>query len=344
MKRTWADYSWIALGAGVLVFTLSMWNRLTFPVPWNDEARFYVPALWWANHFNLEPASLNAPMGIFWVPDGFTILLGSGLTLFGKSIYTARLICEVMVSVSVALWSLSFRRIAGSSYVGALCTILIVSPSVVFAANMVRMEAPLMLLLAIVVLVYLNGARAEALSLLLLSVLIHPAFAVAACAYLLSLLLLPRRSKSKLVEGKWSYICLVATVILFACEVIRYVHHYDVYKLHMAFQVSRKAGRDVMTVMLSKAMLVDMGYFALVAVSMFLARGARWSPTILARLPIVAIGVGVMLYAVFGFEIAYGVYSFALVPALFVSVASGIYLAGVDSTRGASVRNVAAMD
>ena len=74
-------YLVFAILAGCFVFALAYANRTTFPFPWNDEARFYLPAFWRAEHFSLSPTNLHAPSGIFWVPDGFTIFLGLALRL-----------------------------------------------------------------------------------------------------------------------------------------------------------------------------------------------------------------------------------------------------------------------
>ena len=47
-------YLVFALLAGCFVFALAYANRTTFPFAWNDEARFYLPAFWWAEHFSLS--------------------------------------------------------------------------------------------------------------------------------------------------------------------------------------------------------------------------------------------------------------------------------------------------
>jgi hypothetical protein len=100
---TW--YRTFAIFAGFLVFTLAYANRTTFPFPWNDEARFYLPALWWAEHYSLSPVNLHAPNGIFWVPDGFTLFIGSALRLFGETMQIARTVCECSVALGVTLFA-----------------------------------------------------------------------------------------------------------------------------------------------------------------------------------------------------------------------------------------------
>src|ERR1700761_5326522 len=115
-------YRWqfrvFAVFAGCLVFVLAFRNRTTFPFPWNDEARFYLPALWWAEHFSFSPDNLHAPHGIFWVPDGFTIFLGLALRFFGATMQAARSVCEASVALGVTLFAFVFRRLGGSWQAG----------------------------------------------------------------------------------------------------------------------------------------------------------------------------------------------------------------------------------
>jgi hypothetical protein len=178
-------YLSFAILAGCFVFACAYANRTTFPFPWNDEARFYLPAFWWAEHFSLSPTNLNAPSGIFWVPDGFTIFLGLALRLFGETMQVARVTCECAVSLGVMLFCLGFRRLVGSWRGGLLATLLLLTPPVIFAANMVRMEAPLFLLIALVLLLHVHGYFLAAGSLLAGSVLLHPALGIAAVGYTL---------------------------------------------------------------------------------------------------------------------------------------------------------------
>ena len=173
-------YLVFALLAGCFVFALAYANRTTFPFAWNDEARFYLPAFWWAEHFSLSRTNLHAPSGIFWVPDGFTIFIGLALRLFGESIQVARTTCECVVSLGVTLFALGFRKLAGFWKIGMLSTLLLLTPPVVLAANMVRMEAPLFLLIALVLLLHVHGYFLATGSVLAGSLLLHPALGIAA--------------------------------------------------------------------------------------------------------------------------------------------------------------------
>ena len=213
------------------MFALAYVNRTTFPFPWNDEARFYLPAFWWAEHFSLSPTNLHAPSGIFWVPDGFTIFLGLALRLFGKTMQVARTTCECVVSLGVTLFALGFRRLAGSWKIGVLSTLLLLTPPVVFAANMVRMEAPLFLLIALVLLLHVHGYFLAAGSLLAGSLLLHPALGIAAAGYTVIACVTPlKRAANRDAGAVTEWIILALVIISISAESLRIVHHLDLFR------------------------------------------------------------------------------------------------------------------
>jgi hypothetical protein len=192
----------------------------------SDEARFYLPALWWAEHLSLSPTNLHAPNGIFWVPDGFTIFLGSPLHLFGETMPVARATCECVVSLGVILFALGLRKLAGSSIGGVLATLLLLTPPVVFAANMVRMEAPRFLLISLVLLLHVHEHLLAAGSLLAASMLIHPALGIAAVGYNVIVCVTPRKgaaNRSATTVMEW--IIFAVLVISIAKESFRIVRH-----------------------------------------------------------------------------------------------------------------------
>jgi hypothetical protein len=94
--------------------------------------------------------------------------------------------CEFVVASGVVVFSLVFRELARSRMMGALSTIFLLTPPVIFAANMVRMEAPLFLLISVALLLHLKGYKLAAGSLLVGSLLLHPALGLAAIAYVLT--------------------------------------------------------------------------------------------------------------------------------------------------------------
>jgi hypothetical protein len=306
-----------AILAGCFVFAVAYINRTTFPFPWNDEARFYLPAFWWAEHFSLSPANLHAPNGIFWVPDGFTILLGLALRLFGKTMQVARLTCECAVSLGVTLFALGFRKLTGSWKGGALATLLLSTPPVIFAANMVRMEAPLFLLLSLVLLLHVHEYFLAAGSLLAGSLLIHPALAIAAAGYIVIVCGTPHKSARKAnSETVVERIIFAVVVMCISAESLRIVHHLGLYRTHMAFQMHRKAIWSLRSKLLKpQGVILALSCFA-VAILLWRRRGQPETPASWNILPMAAVALGILIYAVVGGEMSYDIYSLSLGPAL----------------------------
>jgi hypothetical protein len=315
-------YKTFAVLAGCAMFVLAYANRLTFPFPWQDDARFFLPALWWAGHLSLEPAILHAPGGIFWVPDGMTVFLGIALRAFGRTIEVARATCECSVALGVAMFALGLRKLAGSWQMGVLATILLLSPPVVFAANMVRMEAPLFLLIAAVLLLHLNGSWLAAGTLLFASLLFHPALGIAAIAYAAMALLICRTGKTgyRIKKLEWLFFALVA--IGFIAESVHVLNHLDLFKAHMAYQTARKlASHSHSRFLKPQGAILLLSCAATVTV---VVRRRVWEDLrrMQVTLPIAAVALGMLVYAVLGAELPYDVYSLSVSPAIMFCVMS----------------------
>jgi hypothetical protein len=305
-------YRILALSAGCLIFALAYLNRSTFPFPWNDEARFYLPALWWAEHFSLSPLILHAPNGIFWVPDGFTIFIGLALRLFGETIQVARATCEFTVALGVTLFAFGFRKLGGSWHAGVFATLLLLTPPVVFAANMVRVEAPLFLLIAVVLLLHLYGYRLAAASLLTGSLLFHPALGIAAAAYAVTAIFVSDKGSSKRSIPAFEWVIVALVAIFASAELFRIIHHWSLFEAHMTYQFGRKLQSPIRTKLMKPQALILL--ISSVTVAALLWRHRAYSK--LEVLPVAGIALGILVYAVFGNEMAYDVYSLSVCPAL----------------------------
>lgn len=324
-------YVAFAVAAGVLVLLVAYANRLTFPFPWNDEARFFLPAKWWAEYGSLSPLNVHAPHGIFWVPDGFTIWLGLILRCFGDSMQVARAACECSVALSVTLFALAFRRLAGSWQAGVLATMFVVTPAMVFAANMVRMEAPLCLVLALALLLHASGYRLAAGALLFGSLVFHPALGFAAVGYAAACLVAGKGVGAKRSATVVGWIVLVVVALVLAAEAVRIVHHAGLFQAHMKWQAERKMDRS-WRAKLAKPQFVIL-LLSAVASGYVLWRARRrgdWR-RIADVLPVAMVGLGVILYAVVGGELAYDVYSLAIGPACVFCLVSRALVGGVAS-------------
>lgn len=310
-------YLVFAILAGCSVFALAYANRTTFPFPWNDEARFYLPAFWWAEHFSLSPTNLHASSGIFWVPDGFTIFLGLALRLFGKTMQVARTTCECVVSLGVTLFALGFRKLGGSWKIGVLSTLLLLTPPVVFAANMVRMEAPLFLLIALVLLLHVHGYFLAAGSLLAGSLLFHPALGIAAAGYIMIACITPLKvAANRVAKAVAEWIIFGVAVISISAESFRILHHLHLFRAHMAHQVHLKMGLPLRSKLIKpQGAILLMSCLALA--TLFWRQYVQPElGTIWDVLPIAAVTLGLLIYAVIAGGMTYDVYSLSVGPAL----------------------------
>lgn len=319
-----SGYAAFAIAAACCALLLARANALTFPYPWNDEARFFLPAWWLSLHSSLSPAVLNAPQGIFWVPDGFTIWLAAIFSIFGRSVEAARVACEFAVALGVALFSIAFRRITRSPWVGAAVTTVLLTPPTIFAANMIRMEAPLFLIFAIAILFHIAGTELACASMLLLSLLFHPAFFIALVFYLPAVW---ATGKTRSTPGKRSVIRVLAW-LLFAVvaiaaglELIRIVQHFPLVRQHMAIQETRKAGHSFAALLIKpQGILLGIEFILVVWLAIARRPGSLQAQRVLL-LPVAAAALGVQIYAVFGGEVMYDVYSLAMTPAIFLCLA-----------------------
>jgi hypothetical protein len=310
-------YLVFSLLAGCFVFALAYANRATFPFPWNDEARFYLPAFWWAEHFSLSPTNLHAPSGIFWVPDGFTIFIGLALRVFGKTIQVARTTCECVVSLGVTLFALGFRKLAGSWKIGVLSTLLLLTPPVVLAANMVRMEAPLFLLIALVLLLHVHGYFLAAGSLLAGSLLLHPALGIAAAGYILIACVTPLKEVAhRDGEAVMEWIIFAVVVIGISVELLRIVHHLDLFRAHMTYQMHRKTGSPLHSKLIKPQGVILMISCLALATLLWKRHVQPELGTVWDVLPMAAVTLGILIYAVVAGEITCNVYSLSVGPAL----------------------------
>jgi hypothetical protein len=338
-------YFVFALVAGCAVFVMARQNLMTFPRPWNDEARFYLPSWYFSETGSLAPKILNAPNGIYWVPDGFYIWLGTSLALFGRSITVARLVCEISVASSVSIFAFSFLKITRSATMAVLCTLMLVTPPVIFAANMVRMEAPLCLLFALAIWSHLKQFYLSAASLLLLSLLVHPALALALPAYLLALAA-TRSGIADKDHQPWKNMVertlLILVLLALLAEIARVAMHFSLFQHHMSYQVSQKVS-PAHWKFLTKPQGIVLGMEIAAVLVWFVTKKRKIFITEQRLLvPIAAAVLGLQVYAVLGGLTSYDVYSLSIGPALFFCLAYRVLFAsstafGTSITEGVAL-------
>jgi hypothetical protein len=320
-----------------VIILLSKYNQLTFPYPWNDEARFFLPSWQFSINGSLKPVIVNARDGIFWVPHGYYVLFGALLRLFGRTIEVARSITQVFVASAVVLAVLNNQRIS-RSYTIAICTAaVLVSPPVILSANEVRMECVMALLYSLSVLLALRARELATLSCLLLSTLFHPALTIALLLYSISIFARFRFVRTPATDGQrkvLDYVCFAVVVGAVLLEAVFVARHYSLFREHMLYQTNRKLGRSLVQLLKRPQAIILDAESVIVLCSLLLVGLKRISKRAFycELLPVMSIAFGLSLYGTLGAEFQYDIYCLSFVPATFISVAYRLsQLVGVNT-------------
>jgi hypothetical protein len=308
------------------ILVLARVNSFTFPLPNEDDARFFFPSWSLALHSTLAVPILNAPNGIFWTPHGFFVWLAVFLRLFGPTVEVAHRICQLTTAAACVVIVIAFARLCGSRAFALLCGLLLISPGVIFAANTIRMESLMLLLVGVGLLLHTYDRRIAAAAIFFLGFVVHPALLIGAALYALGIfcsdVLFPLYWKSGMprVNGKiLTTLIVVGVAVAIGLELVYISHHAALFHQHMALQIQRKAGRPASMLLLSKRgllLLIEL-LFTTVITAMVYRRGQGWRLFVREVLPVFLLGVGLSAYAVFGREIPYNVYAYCVVPAIF---------------------------
>jgi hypothetical protein len=230
------------VGAGASAW-LHLRAGFRFPFAWPDEAHFLTPALNLAERGTLAAPQLNAPEGMFWMPDGFAALYGAVFTVAPDTLFTARMVSFAAILVCAGLMYAAATRLGAARLPTAgLVALWAVSPGVVIAGNVARMEALLLALLGAVV--YAAAAERWPLALALAagSMLVHPIGAVVFLAAAISAATHRGHVRLRPTGAEWGMAALVA--MAFVAEAIRFGAHLSIVVDHLTFQLERKASRS----------------------------------------------------------------------------------------------------
>ncbi len=262
----------VVVGLVALAVGLHLAAGFGFPRPWPDESHFLAPALQLGRHGTLAVPQLNAPRGIFWMPDGYSVLLAPLLALPLAPLDAARWVSLGGV-VAFALGLAAAGRCAGLPWLVAALppAAWLCFPRVVMAANIARMEG-VVLGLAGAVLVLVGRRRwAAALAVSVLAVLVHPV-GVALPAAVTGTALARRGRLTR--PRRWEWVVVALVVAAAGVEVARFLAAADLAAAHLGFQVARKAGRGL-DVVAQQWLGLAAGTVGLIAVS---AAGRRGRP------------------------------------------------------------------
>ncbi len=301
-------------------------NAFSFPLANEDDARFFFPSWSLALHGTLRTPILNAPYGIFWVPHGFYVWLALFLRIFGPTVEVAHRVCQLATAFAAVLIVVAYARLCGSRAFALLCGLLLVSPGVIFAANTIRMESLILILVGTGLLLHSYDRRIAAAAIFFLGVVVHPALLIGATLYGIGIFVadvaLPFFNKSSFppIKGPILTTLIVAAVaIAIGLECVYIFHHLALFHQHMALQIARKAARKPITLLVSKRgllLLVELLFTSAVAAVVY-RRRQGWRLFLRELLPVFLLAIGLSAYATFGREIPYNVYAYCVVPATF---------------------------
>jgi hypothetical protein len=235
-----------------LIVTHVLWP-LALPPAWPDESHFLIPAVSFAHRGDFSASSMLTQQ-IYWIPNGIYVLNGVVFFLLGHvDIQLGRIVSFVCVTgaalilrhiVAVALGPLDGRRpVFGTT----LVLVWYLSLPVVFAADLARPEAPLLLTSLAALDCFLRGRLVGGFAFAALSAAVHPLLALPACA--VAVCALPKLHPASLPGLRatrwWEWVIGAIAAGLLATEIGRLAGDFSLYRLHMTFQLTRKAGRTV---------------------------------------------------------------------------------------------------
>jgi hypothetical protein len=330
------------LGLSLIFFSivfLARANVFTFPLPNEDDNSFFLPAWNLAVHGTLRAPVVNAPDGIFWMPDGLYVWLALFLRIFEPTIEVARTVCQLTTATAAVLLVIAYSRLCGSRGFALLCGALLVSPGVIFTANIVRMESLILLIFATAHLLHSCERRIAAVAMFFLAVVVHPALLLGATLYAVGIfwadVALPWYSRSGVGDGPMApaassgqglkpkgariqtILIVASAAVAIALESAYVFNHLQLFHQHMAFQIARKAARNPIRNLLSRrglSLTLEV-VFTSAVVTLLHRHPHGWRVFVRELLPVFLMALGLSTYATFGREIPYNVYSYAVVPA-----------------------------
>jgi len=314
----------------VTVLLLATANRGTFPFASDDDASFFIPAWNLAVFGNLNPVALNAPDGIYWVPHGFYVWIAFFLRLINTTKGVALAVSAATIATAVVLLLAGLARVAYSRGFTIACAILLVSPPTFFAGNTIRMEGLIVLLYAAAIWLHTCKRYTLALSMLTLSLLVHPALGVSLGLYALSLTALAIRDDSAPARRLTGFaaasnvVVVLSVVLAFAAELVLIASHRQIFHTHMGYQVRRKAAFTVTNALFNRRWLALIAEILIMATLAVAARYAGVGRRFLTEIaPVGLMALGLQTYAAFGREMAYEIYHASIVPVSILCVAYG---------------------
>ncbi len=291
----------IAASAAVILHLLAF-DR--FPTPWVDEAHFLVPALRLARHGTLGVPELNAPDGLFWMPDGYYTVLAAAFSVLPDTLTVARATSLLFTLGTTMSFAVIARRLDVPPLAGAIVAASwLLAPHVVIAGNNARMEALVILIAVAAIALLACGRGVPALAAAAFAPVVHPAgfvvvVVVVGAAALTRTDLRPRGVASWLIVG--------FTAVAITLEAVHIAAHWHIAVDDVSFQIMRKRNNNPMLFDLGRAPFLLPAVAGLLLLWKGRAHLGAGVP-LLAALVGLALGLGAVQGS--GQEMWYGVYA-----------------------------------
>lgn len=232
----------LAMG-GVLAVLLHLAAGFHYPVPWDDEAHFIIPAQNLAQHLDLRAPQLNAPSGIFWMPDGYAVALALVFAVLPDTATTGRLASLLLTVLFAGCLYTIVTRLGGARLLTACAlAVWLVAPLVVLMANIARMEALVLGLVGGALLAAAAGRWAGALAIVSLTPLVHPMGFFLVGAFVLAGVLARADLRP---SGRLETVLIALAVLACAAEAAWLAAHQDLVRQHLDYQFARKLSRGL---------------------------------------------------------------------------------------------------
>ncbi len=215
------------------------------PLPWVDESHFLWQAVAFSEHGNLHAPELNVERTIHWMPPGYFVVVGSVFEFTGVSLGVARGVSLLAMMMAAVVVFTMVRRF-GVRLLGLIIGAgFFLSVPSIKAGNVARMDSLLWLMVVSGFGLILKQRQMLGLSLMALSVLVHPngvyflGFALALCLF------------ENIRDGKWRRLdafditVIGITSVAWVGYLVYVSGHWSDFQSDMAFQLARKSSYDL---------------------------------------------------------------------------------------------------
>lgn len=224
-----------------------------FPTPWPDEAAFLIPAIHFSEELSLAAPELNAPRGIFWMPDGYYVFMGLLFKVLPASLATARLVSFFLVLVfAVSLYVAGWRLGVPPLVIAIALSMWLITPRVVMMSNVARMEALVLAVIGIALMLVVHRYWIAGLAIASLSALVHPVglvmllcFVGVAAVFWKSMQLRTSFGSHIFNRSPMQHVVVGTVALAWIVEALHFSLNLDLASTHMAYQFLRKANRSL---------------------------------------------------------------------------------------------------